>query len=430
MKGRVHYDVLIVGAGIIGLSAAYHIKQNNPDLSVLVLDRNAAAAQGETAKSVAAVRDCFTSEVNRLLAKSTIEFYKHLQFESHFNLGLELVGYLWLLTEFEFRRFNAFMKRMQEQGVRLHIWEREDLADLIPDLVLTPRSEESKLLGLESIHMGVQGLNCGTVSPDMVAKYYETEFGRLGGEFQYRTEVKSLYLASKDPLGLPGEPFAWQEKVIRGVETERGMFSADRMVLATGALTPRLLDPLGIDCLVKPKKRQVFRIRAGDVLQRLLHTKGFNELDTIPLTILPRGGVHFRPVRGEKSLWIAAADDVGRPLQYEEEPAAEESFFNYSIYPILSEYFPCFKDQRPANAWAGHYDMNTLDGTPIIEEVANCMFIVGMSGSGIMKADAIGRVVAAAFNRREWATLFDGSRLMVSRLGLRDRAVGKEEFVL
>jgi len=70
-------NVLVIGAGIIGLSAAYHIRKENPDLSVLVLDRNAAASQGETAKSVAAVRDCFTSEVNRLLAHSTIEFYKH-----------------------------------------------------------------------------------------------------------------------------------------------------------------------------------------------------------------------------------------------------------------------------------------------------------------------------------------------------------------
>jgi len=46
MAEGVHYDVLVVGAGIIGLSSAHHIKKSNPDLSVLVVDRNASAACG------------------------------------------------------------------------------------------------------------------------------------------------------------------------------------------------------------------------------------------------------------------------------------------------------------------------------------------------------------------------------------------------
>jgi glycine/D-amino acid oxidase-like deaminating enzyme len=57
-----HYDVLVIGAGIIGLSAAYHIKEHDPNLSVLVLDRNAAPAQGYTSKSVADIRNTFTSD--------------------------------------------------------------------------------------------------------------------------------------------------------------------------------------------------------------------------------------------------------------------------------------------------------------------------------------------------------------------------------
>ena len=59
------YDVLVVGAGIIGLSSAYHLKQNHPELSVLIIDRAPAAGQGDTAKSNAAVRDTFTSYLNR-----------------------------------------------------------------------------------------------------------------------------------------------------------------------------------------------------------------------------------------------------------------------------------------------------------------------------------------------------------------------------
>jgi glycine/D-amino acid oxidase-like deaminating enzyme len=115
---------------------------------------------------------------------------------------------------------------------------------------------------------------------------------------------------------------------------------------------------------------------------------------------------------------------------FEEEPAAEESYFTMNIYPILSEYFPCFANLRPANSWAGLYDVNSLDATPIIDKVKNCILITGMSGSGIMKADAVGRIAAAHLKNAEEATLYGGVSISTSRLGLSNRNIGKEQFVL
>ena len=424
-----HWDILVVGAGIIGLSTAYHIKKENPDLSVLAVDRNAAAAQADTAKSMAAVRDTFSSETNRYLAKSSIEFYQHVQNELHFSLNLELVGYLWLLTEREFEKFESIEAGMKKQGIRLRTFDRKDLASLIPDLVLDPKTDQSKLMGIENVHKGVQGLDCGVVSPELIARFYEEEFKKLGGELRFSTEVKSLRLEAKNKLDLPGEPYIWQEKVFSGAETSRGFIKADTMVVATGARTSALLDPVGIDCLVKPKKRQVFQIRGG-TLDRLMSTTGFNELNTIPFTILPKSGVCVRPVRGEKSFWIEAEDDLGRRFGFEEEPMAEESYFTYNIYPILTEYLPCFANLRPTNSWAGFYDINSADSTPIIDRVGNCILTVGMSGSGIMKADAVGRMAAAIFKGNEEATLYGDRRISTKLLGLTNRSVAKEEFVI
>jgi FAD-dependent oxidoreductase domain-containing protein 1 len=424
-----HYDVLVIGAGIIGLSTAYHIKKENTDLSVLIVDRNFATGQGETAKSLGGVRDCFSSDVNWVLATSTIDFYKHIQFELGFNINLDLISYLWLYTQTEFRNFRSVESAMKRQGVRFRILERSDLARMIPDLALDARSRQSELIGLESIYKGVQGLNCGVVSPELLVKFYENEFHKLGGEFRFGCEVKRLQLVAKDPFDLPGEPHVWQEKMFKGVETSHGTFSADNIVLVAGARTPMLLDPTGIDCFVKPKKRQIFKV-GGKPLERLMNSHGFNQQETIPLTIVPKAGVHFRPVRNENCVWIAAADDFGRAFGLEEEPTAEESYYTYGIYPILSEYFPCFRDLRPTSSWAGHYDVNSLDGAPIIDRIANCVIVVGMSGSGIMKADAIGRVATALLQKEKEARLFNGFGLSVSRLGLKARAVEKEMVVL
>jgi len=420
---------VIVGAGVIGLSIGYHIKQARPEISVLIVDRKPAPAQGDTAKSMAAVRDTFTSEVNRLLASSSIDFYKHVQTELGFDLDLELIGYLWLLTDSQFNSFESVAAGMTEQGIRFRVVEPSELSSMIPDLVLNPSSEQSKLMDLGSIHKAVLGLDCGTVAPDLIAKFFEIEYRKLKGEFQFGVEAKSLRLVAKNSLDLPGEPYVWQDKSIAGIETDKGPILADVTIIAAGARTPMLLDPVGIDCHMKPKKRQIFQLK-GSSLDRLLTTKGFNEENTVPFTILPKGGVYFRPVRGEKGFWVSAADDIGRAFSYEEEPAAEEAYFTMNIYPILSEYLPCFTNVRPSNSWAGFYDINSLDGTPIVDRIDNCILATGMSGSGIMKADSIGRLATAIYEGKKEAELFGNRTISTSRLGLTNRNVGQEQFVI
>lgn len=424
-----HYDVLIVGAGVIGLSTGYHIKQAHPDLSVLIVDRKSAPAQGDTAKSMAAVRDTFTSDVNRLLASSSIEFYKHVQTKLGFDLDLELIGYLWLLSKSQFESFESVASGMREQGIRFKVLEPGEFSGMLPDLMLNPSTDQSKLMGLDSIYKAVHGLDCGTVAPDLIAKFFETEYRKLNGEFQFGVEAKALRVVAQKSLELPGEPYVWQDKSIAGIETAKGPILADVTIVAAGARTAMLFDPIGIDCYMKPKKRQIFQLK-GSSLDRLLSTKGFNEENTAPFTILPKGGVYFRPVRGERAFWASAADDVGRAFAFEEEPAAEEAYFTMNIYPILTEYFPCFTNVRPANSWAGFYDINSLDGTPVVDKMDNCILATGMSGSGIMKADSIGRLAAAIYDGKEEATLFGNRTISTARLGLTNRNVGHEQFVI
>lgn len=427
--GGRHWDVLVIGAGVIGLSTAYHIKENNPQLSVLVIDRYPATGQGDTAKSMAALRDTFTSDVNRLLARSTINFYKHVQYEVGFNLNLDMVGYLWLLTEKRFIAYESIANQMLAEGIRLKVVERDELASLLPDMVLDPASEQSKILGLESIHKAVYGLDCGVVAPELIVKFYDDEFRKLGGELQFGTDAKSLHLGAGKPLGLPGEPYAWQAKVFKEVETNHGLILADTIVLATGIRTATLLDPLGVDCLTKPQKNQIYQVR-GENIQRLLKTKGFNPQGTVPFTILPRGEAYFRPNPGDRSFWLSSAAGIGQPFKLEEEPIAEENNYTYNIYPILSEYFPCFANLRPANSWAGFYDVNSVDYTPIVARISNCVLVTGMSGSGIMKADAVGRMAAALTEGKQEAKIFGDQRISTLRLGLTNRAVPREEFVI
>ena len=179
----------------------------------------------------------------------------------------------------------------------------------------------------------------------------------------------------------------------------------------------------------KPRKNQIFQLR-GKSLDRLLATKGLNEQNTTPFTVLPGGRIYFRPVPKERSIWAASAPGLGQPFRYEDEPTAEEAFYTQNIYPVLSEYYPCFTNLRPVKMWAGSYDVNSLDGAPIIEKIANCIIVTGMSGCGIMKADAIGRIAAAAYDNKDQAALFGNQKIATKRLSLESRSIGKEEFVI
>jgi len=425
------FDIVVVGAGIIGLSCAYHIKSENPDLKVTVVDKEAAAGQGDTAKSAGAVRNVFTSEVNRLLADTSLDFYSHVQQNLGFNLDLSFVGYLWLLTDEEFRRLGGLVDSVKTEGVQVKIWERADLRDMITGMNMdfSDSDEEARVLGLGNIFKGLQGIKCGTVSPDLIVNFYEQEFRKAGGSVMYDTKVESLLLEPTSKLGIPGEPVIWQDKKIVGVRTQGGNLYAKTTVIATGRWTSKLLDSVGIDSRIKPKKRQIFSLRSPKI-EALLETKGFNEHNLMPFTILPRAGVLMRPERAERGFWVGAADELGRPFMFEEDPQAERDYYTYSIYPILSKYFPHFKDVTPTNMWAGQYDVNTMDANPYIFQEAGTIVAAGLSGSGIMKADAVGRIAAALYAGKEHAELYGGRKIKVSRLGVAERDVGIERFVL
>ncbi|MDH5460466.1 MAG: FAD-binding oxidoreductase, partial [Candidatus Bathyarchaeota archaeon] len=85
---------------------------------------------------------------------------------------------------------------------------------------------------------------------------------------------------------------------------------------------------------------------------------------------------------------------------------------------------------QPFSAFAGLYAINTLDGQPIIFEENDLMIVGGASGSGIMKADAMGRIAAALYSGEEYAMLYGDREFKVSDLGIKNRHVEPEKLVI
>lgn len=422
------YDAIVVGGGIIGMATAYHVLRTNPGKKILVIEKFGAPGQGNTAKSAGAYRNVFSSNTNFMLADTSVNYFLDIS-DKGADIGLEKAGYLWLFTKEQFEKRKPLFDEMMKNGVELRFLKPDELNQILPDICLKPDDEEAQMMGLGEIHVGVFGKKCGFIDADRLTRFYEQEYKALGGEVKYNTEVKKLIVEPKEPIGVPWEPFIWQDVGVIGVSTAAGEIRADKIFVATNAWAPQLLDGIGIDSMVKSAKHQMFVLRS-DKMDRFMHPKGLGEKEILPFTILPKSVVYIRPDIHEGSFWVSAHDNLGHGLKFEEDPKAENEFYEYNIYQILRKYIPVVDGVSPSNKWAGLYDVNSIDANPYIFEKGNVISVVGLSGSGIMKADAVGRIAAAMYNGQEYAELYGGKKFKVSDLGISNRKVEKELFVL
>lgn len=67
------------------------------------------------------------------------------------------------------------------------------------------------------------------------------------------------------------------------------------------------------------------------------------------------------------------------------------------FWPLLAKRIPAMEELRLQRAWAGHYEVNTLDHNGVVgphDALGNLIFATGFSGHGVMHAPAVGRGVA------------------------------------
>jgi len=423
------YDVLVVGAGIIGLATACYVKEINPSLSVAVIDRLADAGQGNTARSVGGFRrGIFTSHVNRILVETSVDHYLDVEKSGEHSFGMRFIGYLIMLTDSRYNLIREYIQPLIKQG-RVKMLDSKELREKLGVVTEFNGDEEAKMLEMENIKYGMFAPECGQMDVDKLITYYKQRCLTNGVELIFNKEVKSLVLSPLNPLGIPNEPRVWQAKKIEGVELRDGeRIKADKIIVATGAWTSELLDPLGVDCMVKPKKRQLAVVRADtDELKQLLSRGGLNKENTPPMIFFPKG-LYLVPRKNEGCFWIGLTDDIGRAFKIDLEP--EERFYYDHAHPMLAKYYPEFRNARPESMWAGCYSMNMLDGNPIIFKFLNCTVATGGSGSGAMKADAIGRITASVALDKRVAILHGGIPFDTSVLGIENRRVDKEYLIL
>jgi len=430
-KSMSTYDAVIVGAGIFGLSTAYHIKKLRPQDNVLVVDRLSAAGQGNTAKSAAMFRCFFYSRTNLTLVDTSVEFYRYVYEKLKVDLKLKWIGYLWLFSERDYEGISPVLQSLAKRGLEYRSYDEKELAEKLKMNTRVTSDEEAQMMGLADVNMGVFVPKAGSIDIDELVKFYEAEFKKMGGVTQYNTRVENVIVEPETSLGIPGEPYFWQHPRAIGVKTNKGVIKTKKTIIAAGAWAPALLDNIGIDTPSKPIKRQLFTVKASTDQQRqLFYARGFGKEDCMPFTILPNPRVYIKPALEEGSFWFSYGDDFPRAFKLEDDPQPEENYYQYGLYQVATKYFPQFAGCQPTSAWAGQYALNTLDGQPVIFEEGDVIVVGSCSGSGNMKGDSVGRIAAALYAGEEYALLYGEKEFKISDLGLKHRNVEPEKLII
>ena len=113
-------DILVIGAGVLGLSSAYYLKKRDSSKKILVIDKYSGPGQGNSAKSEGGFRNIFTSKTNYLLLDASIEAFKELEEKGH-DIKLEFIGYLWLFSQAQYDSIKPAIEAVKEEMIKMMI---------------------------------------------------------------------------------------------------------------------------------------------------------------------------------------------------------------------------------------------------------------------------------------------------------------------
>ena len=361
---REQFDVVIVGGAVVGSAVAYFLaRELGRAASIVVLERDPSYRLCATTRSVASIRHQFSTPENIRMSMFGSEFLRAApQCLAHDGvqalIGFQERGYLFLASAEGLPMLQASHRAQRAAGADVAMLDAAALAQRFPWLATD--DVEAGSLGLSGegwldAHGLMHALRRRAIA--LGVRYRVADAAALECEAGPPRCVRSVRLADDSAVG------------------------CGQVVNAAGIGATALARTAGIGLPVHPRKRFVFHFRSPATA------------DHCPLVVDP-SGLYFRP-EGEGFLCgIAPTEDEDTDSIDFEVP---HDWWEERLWPLLARRVPGFESARLLSAWAGHYDVNTLDHNPILgphPELPNLLFANGFSGHGLQHAPAVGRAIA------------------------------------
>lgn len=207
------YDVIVIGAGLVGLSTAYHIKLANPKIKVLILEKESSVAKHQSGNNSGVIHSGIYYKPNSLKAQNCISGYHSLlDFADKNEISYDICGKIIVATSSkEFKALDDIFERGKENGL---VGIRKISAE-------ESREFEPHCAALSAIHVPQTGI---IDYPKMAEKLLEIFKTQYGGEAVFGQEVKNIIQSNNQII----------------VETGSGQYETNKLISCAGLFSDRV----------------------------------------------------------------------------------------------------------------------------------------------------------------------------------------------
>lgn len=345
-------EVVIVGGGVMGVSAAYHLARRGCT-DVVLLERNPFLGMEATGKCAGGIRYQFSTEINVRLSLLSLPMLDRFEEEIGQAIDLRRTGYLFLLdNEADVAAFRRNVAMQNRLGVPSQILTREEAQALAP------------LVQMEDILAAAWHAGDGLADPNGVVQGYAAAARRLGAKIFTGVEARGIHVEGGR---------------VTAVETAQGTISTPIVVDAAGPWAGQVAAMAGVDLPIVPLRRQI--------------------VVTTPLRGLPADFPFV--IDFSRSLYFHREGEgilTGQSNPHEQ-PGFDQSVdhrWTEQHLELATWRLPLLAQAGLLREWAGLYEV-TPDAHPVIDrlaEPAGFVVVAGFSGHGFMHGPVAGLLVS------------------------------------
>ncbi|MHB0928533.1 MAG: NAD(P)/FAD-dependent oxidoreductase [Candidatus Nanopelagicales bacterium] len=364
-----HADVVVIGGGVMGASAAFHLAEAG--VEVVLLER-ADLAAGSTVKAAGGVRANFSDALNIEMGRRSLDAFEHFGERPGQDIDLHQPGYLFVLTRpQDVLLFEESVRLQNQLGVASRMLTPAEALALSP------------YLNLDGVLAAAYSQRDGHCSPESVVLGYAGGARRHGATVLTHTEVLGITSA---------------DGTIRSVQTSAGSISTNAVMDCAGAWSPSIAAMVGLDLPVTPYKREIV---VTEPMPQLPENLAFT-IDYATSFYYHREGAGL--LMGFSDQSVPAGFDLGR----------DEKFLE-RLAELAEQRAPAVLEAGVRTGWAGLYEV-TPDHNALLGEwqgVSRFFYATGFSGHGFLQAPAVGEILRDQYLHRQ--PFIDVSPLRVER---------------
>jgi sarcosine oxidase, subunit beta len=363
-------DVVIIGAGVIGCSCAYHLaKIGITDVAILEMDQVGAGTSGKSASML-------SMQFGRdpLLARmAQYSYQRYMDFEQELGVPIDFrkTGWISVASGHAAEELRQHAHSLGALGIRTEILSPDEIKRLYPEL------------DTGDIEVGAWGPDDGPFDPHMI----------MWGYVKRATEKGIKLYQGEKACGLRVE-----NGRVTGVETTGGMVATSTVVNAAGPWAGEVGKWANVHIPLANKVRTI--VMTGP-LPDIPADRPFVEDETVEW--------YFRPETGGVLMGMGDIPAKTPETQLDNEMVGR--IVEHALHRV-----PILEKASLLTAWSGVRPL-TEDGRPIfgpVQSIEGFLLNAGWGGSGIIQAPVAGQLLAELVQHGHTDT-FESNSLGVER---------------